>query len=255
MNEDPIFIEALENMEQAANALSQLVRPPQFVSLHGNRAFRYVEKSPLQSIVQKLARMVSSLSAAHLLMKHGFVQEQGAMQRILDELNEDITFLSYAIIFDKWSELHDRFLEAFYEEEFDANSAIASTQRRKTVTRGNIRAWISNAENGMDPSSSIELSRTISKAYSGYVHAASPHIMDMFGGNPPRFHMRGMVGTPRHGEHRADIWNYFYRGILSCAFAAKAFGAETMFADIRQYAADFERASGKDYQSKAWDGI
>ena len=41
--------------------------------------------------------------------------------------------------------------------------------------------------------------------YSGYVHAASPHIMEMYGGNPARFHVRGMHGTPRQDEHRDDF--------------------------------------------------
>ena len=255
MIQERIYDEALAIMERGAHSLSIRVPQPQLILLFGNPVFRYVEKLPRQALVQKLARMVSSLSAAYLLMRKGFVQEQGAMQRILDELNEDITFLSYAIIYGSWSELHDRFLTAFYEEEFDDETALKSTQRRPMVNRSSIRAWISKAENGMDPSSSVELSRTISKTYSGYVHAASPHIMDMYGGTPPRFHMRGMVGTPRHDEHRADVWNYFYRGVLSCAFSAKAFGEETMFADLREYAADFERVSGKDYQSNEWHGI
>ena len=38
----------------------------------------------------------------------------------------------------------------------------------------------------MDPSRGIGVARTVSKAYSGYVHAASPQIMDMYDGDPPR---------------------------------------------------------------------
>lgn len=74
-----------------------------------------------------------------------------------------------------------------------------------------------------------------------------PHIMDMYGGNPPKFHMRGMRGTERHREHRADLWNYFYRSIISSAFAAKAFGDEALFAKIHEFTREFERLSGKDY--------
>ena len=84
----------------------------------------------------------------------------------------------------------------------------------------------------MDPSRGVELRRTLSKTYSGYVHAASPQIMDMYGGNPPMFHMRGMLGTIRHDEHREDIWNYFYRGVIAFAVTAKAFGDEVLFGQL-----------------------
>jgi hypothetical protein len=58
-----------------------------------------------------------------------------------------------------------------------------------------------------DPSRRIELYRTISKVYSGFVHGASPHIMEMYGGDPPHFHTKGMLGTPRIEEHADDLWN------------------------------------------------
>jgi hypothetical protein len=205
-----------------------------------------------QALVQKLARLVSSLHATRLLMTHGFVQEQAALQRVLDELQEDVTFLACGVIFNKWTSLHDDYLAAFFEEEFDAETAIDSTQKRPMIPRKKIRAWIASMDGGLDQSRGVELTRTISKAYSGYVHAASPHIMDMYGGNPPAFHMHGMLGTPRHVEHRADLWNYFYRAIIAFGFAAKAFGDDGLFATIRDFADEFVRISGKDYQSKEW---
>ena len=134
-----------------------------------------------QALVQKLARSVSTLRATTLLMEHGFVQEQAAMQRMLDELHEDIMFLSFGVIFEKWTPLHDKYLAAFYEEEFDKESAIDSTQKRPMIPRNKIRAWITSFDGGIDPSTANEVTRTISKTYSGYVHAASPQIMDMYG--------------------------------------------------------------------------
>ena len=65
--------------------------------------------------------------------------------------------------------------------------------------------------------------------YSGYVHAASPHIMDMYGGKPGQFHMRGMLEHPAYNEYKQDLWNYFYRGIVLCSLAAEAFGNENLF--------------------------
>lgn len=185
--------------------------PPQKVPYKTSFVFRYVEKTVQQAIVQKLARVVSTLGGAHLLMVNGFVQEQAALQRILQELHEDITFLAYSTVFDDFTPLHQEFLDAFNEEEFDAETAMASTQKRPMVPRKKIQAYIVRKEgSALDPSTGLELSRTITKAYSGYIHAASPQIMDMYGGNPPKFHVEGMLGTGRHNEYRHDLWNYFY---------------------------------------------
>ena len=89
---------ALENMENAVHKFASRVRSPQRIPYKDSFVFRYTEKTVHQALVQKLARMVSSLHAARLLMEHGFVQEQASLQRILDEIHEDITFLSFGVI-------------------------------------------------------------------------------------------------------------------------------------------------------------
>jgi hypothetical protein len=99
----------------------------------------------------------------------------------------------------------------------------------------------------IDHDREVEISRMLYRAYSGYVHAASPQIMDMYGGNPPKFHMRGMRETPRHREHSADLWNYFYRSLCALSIVAKAFGDEALFTAIRDFTGEFERLSGKNY--------
>jgi len=61
-----------------------------------------------------------------LLLSHGFVQEQAVLQRTIDETNEDIDFLVYAVTNDTVTELHERFLEAFWEEEIDESGTMCS---------------------------------------------------------------------------------------------------------------------------------
>lgn len=181
------------------------------------------------------------------------MQEQAALQRILDEFQEDILFLVYGLTIDTLTELHQRYLAAFYEEEFDnPDNPVRSTQKRPMVSRKKIQAYLARLEEkALDPSRGVELSRSVHKTYSGFIHGASPHIMDMYVGNPPRFHVSGMLETSRAEEHRADLWNYFYRGILAVAFAAKAFGDEALFASILSYRDEFERRSGTNYGASA----
>lgn len=246
-----LYDQSLANMERTVHGLAQRVSPPRPVPYKDSFVFRYVEKTLHQALVQKLARILTGLQAARLLLEHGFLQEHGALQRILDELHEDVSFLALAVIYDNHTPLHQDYLDAFYEEEFDAESALESAQKRPMISRKKIRAYIARIEGAaLDPSRGVELTRTISKAYSGFIHAASPHVMDMYGGNPPQFHVRGMKGTERQQEHREDLWNYFYRSIIAFALTAKAFGDDSLFAQIQQFSREFEREYGKDYAPK-----
>lgn len=245
---ESLYGQALKSMDSTIEVLGNRVPKPQRIPYGSSFVYRYVEKTLHQALVQKLARYVTSLRAAHLLMDHGFVQEQAALQRILDEIQEDISFLAFGAIFGSLTALHQEYLDAFYEEEFDPATMQVTSQARPMMSRKKIRAYIARASgHAQDPSGHIESARTISKTYSGYIHAASPQIMDMYGGNPPHFHVRGMQGTERHDEHREDLWNCFYRGILAFAFAVKAFGEDELFNEISNFADALAKRKGKDY--------
>jgi hypothetical protein len=56
--------------------------------------------------------------------------------------------------------------------------------------------------------------------------------MDMYGGTPPRFDVKGEFKFYRLEEHADDALNYFFRALHSMAFAAKAFGDEEMFGEL-----------------------
>jgi hypothetical protein len=245
---DHLFDQVLDKMEYTLNILKGRVPQPQRVPHGDSHVYRYVEKSLPQALVQKLVRLVSGLHAARLLMEHGFVQEQGVLQRTLDEIQEDINFLSFSVIFNDLTSLHLGYLEVFYEEEFDAVSARPVKQKRPPISRKKIRDYVFGKQTTLiDSTRASENFRTIRQIYSGYVHAASPQIMDMYGGNSPRFYVRGMVGTARQQAYRNDLWNYFYRGILCFACSAKAFGDGNLFDQIHQFSKDFAKQSGMDF--------
>jgi hypothetical protein len=115
------------------NTLAARVPGPVLVKLHGNPFVRYKEQRIHQAVVLKLARLVSNLNAAQLLLDSGYVQEQGALQRMLDEGAEDITFLTLAIISNDITDLHKQYLAAFWEEEFVQPTAMKSTQKRPSI--------------------------------------------------------------------------------------------------------------------------
>ena len=73
-------------------------------------------------------------------------------------------------------------------------------------SRGNyddaVRVLLKGAD--LNPSDAQSAMSTLHKAYSGYVHGAYPHIMELYGGNPARFHMAGMRDT--RGLWRRSPW-------------------------------------------------
>jgi hypothetical protein len=238
----------LELMDDAFTDFETAVPKPKLVNLPVGSVFRYQEKNVYQALVQKLARVQSALRAAYILLQKGFVQEQAMLQRAIDETNEDILFLVFAITNDRITELHKRYLDAFWEEEFDNADAMSSKQKRDVVPRKRIRAYLANIAGApLDPSRGVELSRTISKAYSGFIHGASPHIMDLYGGNPPRYHTRGMLGAPRVAAHTEDLWSYMYRSLLSHIFVAKAFGAASHVDTLVKCKEALEKSAGREY--------
>ena len=192
MNE--LYDEAFGLMDRTFERLVQMVPQPKRTEVDNDfRPYRYVEKTIHQAIVQKLARVISGLRATRLLMKEGFAQEQVSLQRILDELCEDIAFLTFAVIYNDITELHHRYLDAFYEEfdpEFHKN--------RVMIPRKKIRAYL-QSEGGVDEQQANirDAGRILSRISSDYLHSASSGIMDMYVGQPPKFHIRGILCTPR----------------------------------------------------------
>lgn len=202
------------------------------------RPYRYAEKTIHQAIVQKLARIISGLRATRLLLEKGFVQEQTSLQRMLDELVEDVMFLAYAAVYKDFTELHVRYLEAFYEE-------IDVGKNRRMIPRQKIRAYLmSYADFGEQQEEIRQAGRMLSKIYSDYLHAASPQIMDMYFGQPPEFHTDGIKGTVMHAEYSDMFVSHIFRSIHSFAWASRAFGEDATFSDVRNYANLFERQTG-----------
>lgn len=246
---DELFAKTLVILDATFERLAAQIPEPQLVSRNGALVFRCKEKTVQQALVLKLARMISSLRAAHLLLGNGFVQEQATIQRVLDEIGEDILFLVMSITEDDFSDLHKRYLAEFYQEEFDeGKTALASAQKRDRVPRRKIRAYIAMTEakklqragKRADPNGELEAANTIGKAYSGYVHAAAVFVLDLYGGDPPSFHLNGMLGTPRIHEHTIDLINYFYRSLVAIGCVSHAFNDRTSFDAARQCMKSYE---------------
>jgi hypothetical protein len=245
MTRDELYDQALGLMENYVYHIADQLDPPELATIakisHG---YRYAEKGTVQAMLQKMARLVSALRAARVLLAQGFIAEQAAICRIVDEASEDINFLALGLMYGE-TELHRKFIEVFYLEEFEDGERLVQTAvKRPNIPRDRIHAYLTqNPAAGPDPSSGKASMKVLHKAYSGYVHGASPHIMEMYGGQPAQFHMNGMLDTPLWHSHVDGFWNYMLRGLMSFVMVAKASGDEEFFTSIRQYCRDFEASA------------
>jgi hypothetical protein len=249
----PLFEFALSVMDRALQYLADQVPPPAPIALGDGFVYRYTEKTIEQAIVLKLVAIISRLRASSVLLAAGYVNEQAVVHRLIDELNEDVMFLVLSRSSEGVTSLHERFLRSFFAEEFKDPANIVGTRlARDIVPRRKIRAYIARSGNATeDPHGELEIAETIGKLYSGFVHGAAPFILELYAGDPPRFHLTGMLNTPRIDEHLSDSWNYHYRSLLSFHAAAKTFGHEGLCRYMTASIGEFERRSGPSFSRES----
>jgi len=66
--------------------------------------------------------------------------------------------------------------------------------------------------------------QAISSTYSSYIHAAAPQVMDMYRGDPPNLHIKGVLSTSRMSDHVDDSLNYYFEAVTAPICVARAFG-------------------------------
>ena len=237
--------EAVEAMTRAFRQMERALTPPQRVSHSNSFVFRYERKGIHEALLQKLARSISGLNAVAVLLNSGYVQEIGVLFRTLDEIHEDIFFLATAETNAAKTERHDQYLRAFYSEAiFSRPKDSLQIPKPNMVPRKKIRSHTMNTlGQGVDISQALAAGESVGTAYSGYVHAASENIMDMYGGDPPHFHLTGMQGTPRISAFTRDAQNYIYRGFMATIAVAKAFGDEPLIDELYKFLAAYESAN------------
>lgn len=250
-----LYRETAASLEEAFHEIESRHERPQLRDFGFGTAYRYATASPESAVIQKLARVISGLNACLALLEKGLVQELGALERTLDEFCEDLFFLCQPLVGGERTPLHEEYLQYFYREEFDSHgNPFLSKQKRPQVSRSKIQA--ANARTNADllnPSDAQELMRSLNKANSGFVHGASPHIMEMYGGDPPRFHVGGMLGTPRIEEFERSLWYYFDRGINTTGLVALALQRGDVCESIMEFRSRFEERSGKSASGQTSD--
>jgi hypothetical protein len=134
----------------------------------------------------------------------------------------------------------------FYREEFiNPNNPMLNETRRETVPKKKIWASVARQmDTYINPSDLQKMSQITSDALSGYVHGAYPHIMEMYGGSPPKFHVTGTHVAPRIRMCIGQIQVYTQRAITTFEGLAKSLGSKEMYEYLHTTRDFFEKETG-----------
>ena len=255
-----LTIEHLERAVGAAeDAVAKLERHferPRFLQLHGSPCFRHTKYNALLMSHLKCVRSVSSLNACLVLLRNGYVQEIGILCRCVDDNNQDVTFLGTPLGENrKISEHQERMLKEFFQEEFDDADPLLSTQKRDRVPRQKVHAGISRLPGQpINPHEAGRVHHSLHAAFSGYVHGAYVHIMEIYGGddmNSLSYHMHGLLGTPRIPEWTDALSSYVYRTLIAIEIVAKRCTDVTVQQEIEKSRLEFESVTGIGERARA----
>jgi hypothetical protein len=139
---------------------------------------------------------------------------------MIDEACDDIHFFERAHGADgRPSELQRRYMIEFYQEEFSGSDLVKSHQVRDRVPRRKILAAIARSRrsgaDGSDSSLESDVGRVLFGAFSGYVHGAYVHLMELFDGKLGRYRTGGLAGTPAIQACLTSESHYVYRSLLA----------------------------------------
>ena len=218
-----LFDDTLTTLRAGFAAIEGSVPKPKIRTRSGIVELRYESPSIELAMFLKLVRLISLLGGLRATVASGMVQEQGILQRAIDETDEDIVFLGFGHQ-NGLENLHIRFLEAFWAEEFQDLDKLLNHSRRHSVPRRAIEAYNAKQVGPSDPSTAQSINRLIQGVYSGYVHGASTHILDLYDVESRRFCVAGLGSTPVRESYISDSTNYPYRVLMSAVMVARRLG-------------------------------
>jgi hypothetical protein len=190
----------IEPLERFVHAFAVSLGQPLYLQRTKEIVFRYAGGDVRHFCLLKAVRVVSALNASLILARTGYSQEMCTLMRTVAEFTTHIEFVTNP----NNSEIHQReadaYVKAFFEDSGrDPAKGIKRAQVPQGVVHEAIGKTLDGFNNGTVPAA--KLHSNIYRAYSNYVHGKYPEIMDLYGGMPGHFHLRGMNGTPKDVEN------------------------------------------------------
>lgn len=170
--------------------------------------FRFNNPELVHFCLLRGVRMVSALNASIELARCGFPQEIGVLLRTNHEYSTQIDFMFDSRDKDgNLSPLATKFLRGYFDDDTrgpDVQRSKKAKLVQETVHKiigERLDAIVADDNNPTKRKPAAQLFSHIYFVFSNYVHARYPEAMDLYGGRPGLFHMRGMRGTPKDAEN------------------------------------------------------
>lgn len=201
MSDDMIelLLRSTDSIERVVISLGAHFESPAVVGTGERTVFRHQAQHDLLMSYLKCVRCVSLLRAGALLLNAGHWQEIGILCRCLSESTNDVLFLATALGENgQPSNDQKRLVAEFFQEEFeDPNRPLSTQASRDRVAREKVVAGIARIDGfPINPSDGKVILRQLDAAFSGYVHGAYPHIMELFHMHPSSGGAFAMGGVP-----------------------------------------------------------
>jgi len=193
-------------LERVIGIFAALLPEPKFYASETNRFFRYDNPDVRHFCLLKSVRVVSALNASFELARRGYTQELAVLMRIIAECTRHIEYVLDPDDGAAHRSNVERYLHEFFDDsQRDPEAEIKGVLIREKVVNEQLGKTLDKIAAQHGPNKEREpaakLFHRSSRAFSFYVHARYPESMDLFGGQPGRFHLRGMSGTPKDREN------------------------------------------------------
>jgi hypothetical protein len=190
--------ECIDLMGKALKEFTGILHHPEFVNESDIMCFRYKETHSLLFQILKCVRIVSSLNAALVLLKSGYVQEVGVLIRTVYEFNHDVEFIQEGHEKGCLNDKQQKIVDLFFSAKIPAEEELLSSMKKPpAVGRKKLYSTIARDLNPENPHKIQHTLKIVEEIYSGYVHGSYPQIMELYDGRSNLFCLDGLRSTPR----------------------------------------------------------
>ena len=213
-------------LSKFVHALCKSMPPPKFFRTEFEAGFRYEKPELVHFCLLRSVRVVSALNASIELARYGYSQEIGVLLRTAIEYDSQITFMIASRRKDgSLSPDADAFVSSFFK---DANRPGSNEDKKARLVQKRIHNTIGARLDGIvgrskNAKTASEMMTNVYVIFSNYVHAKYPESMDLYGGGPAHFHLKGMSRTPKDMENLEILETLITSASICMAGLAQAF--------------------------------
>lgn len=205
------LLQEIDDLKQKVHTLEKFVdlfaaqfEPPKFFRKELEQGFRFTSPNYQHFCLLRSCRIVSALNASIELARAGYPQEIGVLLRTMIEYCSQVDFI--LLNRDDQGNVVGKaksFVESYFD---DVDRASDAERKRIKLNQQDVHKSIGSQLdyfNKKEPGARLahQLLSRVYLIFSNYVHGRYPETMDLFGGRPGRFHLRGMSGTPKDAEN------------------------------------------------------